>query len=158
MVGALQFPSMIPNAPFIVLSGPALLERSCRRPRTGPRPERGVGRRAIATRSRCSEPTASIPGAVARTAPIEGFLAQLPQSLALGMNFVAAAGGAGLVVVGVAAGLYFAQRRRDYEFAALRAMGDRRPDRSSGRSRSSRCCSSASRSSPASAWATLLLV
>ena len=39
------------------------------------------------------------------------------------MNFVAAAGGAGLVVVGVAAALYFAQRRRDYEFAALRAMG-----------------------------------
>jgi ABC-type antimicrobial peptide transport system permease subunit len=27
------------------------------------------------------------------------------------------------VVVGVASALYFAQRRRDYEFAALRAMG-----------------------------------
>jgi ABC-type antimicrobial peptide transport system permease subunit len=27
------------------------------------------------------------------------------------------------VIVGVAAALYFAQRRRDYEFAALRAMG-----------------------------------
>ena len=39
------------------------------------------------------------------------------------MNFVAAAGGAGLVIIGVAAALYFAQRRRDYEFAALRAMG-----------------------------------
>ena len=39
------------------------------------------------------------------------------------MNFVSAAAGATLVVVGVAAALYFAQRRRDYEFAALRAMG-----------------------------------
>jgi putative ABC transport system permease protein len=39
------------------------------------------------------------------------------------MNFVSAAGGAGLVIVGVSAALYFAQRRRDYEFAALRAMG-----------------------------------
>jgi ABC-type antimicrobial peptide transport system permease subunit len=29
------------------------------------------------------------------------------------------------VILGVAAGLYFAQRRRDYEFAALRAMGMR---------------------------------
>ena len=62
-------------------------------------------------------------GAVEATGPIEGILAQLPQSLAVGMNFTAAAGGLGLVVIGVAAGLYFAQRRRDYEFAALRAMG-----------------------------------
>jgi ABC-type antimicrobial peptide transport system permease subunit len=53
-------------------------------------------------------------------------LAQLPQSLAVGMNFTAAAGGVCLVVIGVAAGLYFAQRRRDYEFAALRAMGTER--------------------------------
>jgi predicted lysophospholipase L1 biosynthesis ABC-type transport system permease subunit len=67
-----------------------------------------------------------IPGTVQRTAPIEGVLAQLPQSLAVGMNFTAAAGGVGLVVIGVAAGLYFAQRRRDYEFAALRAMGAER--------------------------------
>jgi predicted lysophospholipase L1 biosynthesis ABC-type transport system permease subunit len=39
------------------------------------------------------------------------------------MNYTAAVGGLGLVVIGVSAGLYFAQRRRDYEFAALRAMG-----------------------------------
>jgi predicted lysophospholipase L1 biosynthesis ABC-type transport system permease subunit len=58
--------------------------------------------------------------------PMEGVLAQLPQSLAVGMNFTAAAGGIGLVVIGVAASLYFAQRRRDYEFAALRAMGAER--------------------------------
>jgi predicted lysophospholipase L1 biosynthesis ABC-type transport system permease subunit len=50
-------------------------------------------------------------------------LAQLPQSLAVGMHFTAATGGMGLVIIGVAAGLYFAQRRREFEFAALRAMG-----------------------------------
>lgn len=122
VAGALQFPSMIPNAPFIVLSGPALLERAAAVPEPGL-----VLNEVWAEGDRDPIPLLRadglIPGAVARTAPIEGFLAQLPQSLALGMNFVAAAGGAGLVVVGVAAGLYFAQRRRDYEFAALRAMG-----------------------------------
>jgi hypothetical protein len=122
VVGALQFPSMIPNAPFIVLSGPALLERAAAVPEPGL-----VLNEVWAEGDRDPIPLLRadglVPGAVARTAPIEGFLAQLPQSLALGMNFVAAAGGAGLVVVGVAAGLYFAQRRRDYEFAALRAMG-----------------------------------
>jgi putative ABC transport system permease protein len=39
------------------------------------------------------------------------------------MNYAAAAGGLGLVVIGVAVGLYFAQRRREFEFASLRAMG-----------------------------------
>ncbi len=61
-----------------------------------------------------------------RAEPIEATLAQLPQSLAVGMNFTAAAGGVGLVIIGVSASLYFAQRRRDYEFAALRAMGAER--------------------------------
>ena len=55
--------------------------------------------------------------------PIIGALAQLPQSLAVGMNFATAVGGLGLVVLGVAVGLYFAQRRREFEFASLRAMG-----------------------------------
>jgi hypothetical protein len=122
VVGAFQFPSMIPNAPFIVLSGPALLERAAAVPEPGLVLNEvwaeGDGNPIPLLRA-----DGFIPGAVARTAPIEGFLAQLPQSLALGMNFVSAAGGAGLVIVGVAAALYFAQRRRDYEFAALRAMG-----------------------------------
>jgi hypothetical protein len=122
VVGAIQFPSMIPNAPFIVLSGPALLERASAVPEPGL-----VLNEVWAEGERNPIPPLRaggfIPGAVARTAPIEGFLAQLPQSLALGMNFVSAAGGASLVIVGVAAALYFAQRRRDYEFAALRAMG-----------------------------------
>jgi ABC-type lipoprotein export system ATPase subunit len=39
------------------------------------------------------------------------------------MNFATAVGGLGLVVLGVAVGLYFAQRRREFEFASLRAVG-----------------------------------
>src|SRR2546430_832712 len=35
----------------------------------------------------------------------------------------AAAGGMALVVIGVSVGLYFTQRRREFEFASLRAMG-----------------------------------
>ncbi len=122
VASAIQFPSMLPNQPFIVMSGSALLERAAAVPEPGL-----VLNEVWAEGERNPVPQLRqkgfFPGDVARTAPIEGFLAQLPQSLALGMNFVAAAGGAGLVIVGVAAALYFAQRRRDYEFAALRAMG-----------------------------------
>ena len=122
VAGAVQFPSMLPNQPFIVMSSSALLERAAAVPEIGL-----VLNEVWAEGERNPVPLLRregfVPGDAARTAPIEGFLAQLPQSLALGMNFVAAAGGAGLVVVGVAAALYFAQRRRDYEFAALRAMG-----------------------------------
>jgi ABC-type antimicrobial peptide transport system permease subunit len=50
-------------------------------------------------------------------------LSQLPKSLAMGMNAAAAVAGLALVAIGLAVGTYFAQRRRDYEFAALRAMG-----------------------------------
>ena len=119
---AIQFPSLIPNAPFVVVSAPALLERAAAVP------EAGLVLNEVWAEGEDSPLPALrragfIPGAVQRTAPIEGFLAQLPQSLAVGMNFVSAAGGAGLVIVGVAAALYFAQRRRDYEFAALKAMG-----------------------------------
>jgi hypothetical protein len=122
VVGAFQFPSMIPNAPFVVVSAQALLERAAAIPESGL-----LLNEVWADGEESPLPALRVlgfvPGDVQRTAPIEGFLAQLPQSLALGMNFVSAAGGAGLVVVGVAAALYFAQRRRDYEFAALRAMG-----------------------------------
>ena len=119
---AFQFPSTVPNTPFIVVSAPALLERAAAVP------EPGLVLNEVWAEGEDSpipalEDAGFIRGSAARTAPIEGFLAQLPQSLALGMNFVSAAAGATLVVVGVAAALYFAQRRRDYEFAALRAMG-----------------------------------
>jgi putative ABC transport system permease protein len=122
VANALQFPSMIPNSPFIVLSTTALLDRAAAVPEQG-LVLNEVWAEGDSTPLPALRERGLITGAVARTAPIEGFLAQLPQSLALGMNFVAAAGGAALVVVGVAAALYFAQRRRDYEFAALRAMG-----------------------------------
>jgi ABC-type antimicrobial peptide transport system permease subunit len=79
----------------------------------GPNPAPALRRRGLTT------------GDVFATAPILGALAQLPQSLAVGLQFTAAVAGLGLVIIGVAVGLYFAQRRRDYEFAALRAMGVR---------------------------------
>ncbi len=69
------------------------------------------------------EDAGMIPGPTEAAGPIIGALAQLPQSLAVGMNFATAVGGLGLVVLGVAVGLYFAQRRREFEFASLRAMG-----------------------------------
>jgi hypothetical protein len=54
---------------------------------------------------------------------IEASLALDPQSLAIGLQYAAALAGIALVVIGVSAGLYFGQRRREFEFAALRAMG-----------------------------------
>lgn len=119
---ATTFPTVLPNGPFVVVSGTALLERAAAIPEVGlalnevwatgdadPRPALGA--------------VGFVPGPVQRTAPIVGALAQLPQSLAVGLQFTAAAAGLGLVIIGVAVGLSVAQRRRDFEFAALRAMG-----------------------------------
>jgi putative ABC transport system permease protein len=119
---ASQFPTIVPNAPFIVVSAPALLQRQLAIP------EEGLNVTEVWANTPHSpvdqlRAAGFVTGEVRSTASIEAILAQLPQSLAIGMNFTAAAGGLGLVVIGVAAGLYFAQRRRDYEFAALRAMG-----------------------------------
>ena len=88
------------------------------------------GRWARRTRSPRSARMASSPGArSSRRSRSRRRWRSCPQSLAVGMNFTAAAGGVGLVIIGVSASLYFAQRRRDYEFAALRAMGaERSPD------------------------------
>jgi ABC-type lipoprotein release transport system permease subunit len=117
---AQAFPSVLGD--FVVVSTPALLRAALRIPEPGlalnevwamgkedPRP---ALRRA-----------GMIPGPTQAAGPIIGALAQLPQSLAVGMNFATAVGGLGLVVLGVAIGLYFAQRRREFEFASLRAMG-----------------------------------
>jgi len=117
-----QFPGVVPNAPFVVVSVQGLLERQFSIP------EAGVTLNEVwANTSEDPSPLIAAegwaPGLVNATAPIEGLLAQLPQSLAVGMNFAAAVAGVALVIVGVAAGLYFTMRRRDYEFAALRAMG-----------------------------------
>jgi putative ABC transport system permease protein len=119
---ASQFPSVVPNAPFIVVDGPDLLERQFAIPEAGLTLSE-VWANGPDDPSQALQDLGFFTGTVEATSPIEGVLAQLPQSLAVGMNFTAAAGGLGLVVIGVAAGLYFAQRRRDYEFAALRAMG-----------------------------------
>jgi ABC-type lipoprotein release transport system permease subunit len=114
------FPSVLGD--FVVVSTPALLRAAVRIPEPGlalnevwamgeddPRP--------------ALEEAGIIPGPTESAGPIIGALAQLPQSLAVGMNFATAVGGLGLVVLGVAVGLYFAQRRREFEFASLRAMG-----------------------------------
>ena len=114
------FPSVLGD--FVVVSTPALLRAAVRIPEPGlalnevwamgeedPRP--------------ALEEAGVIPGPTESAGPIIGALAQLPQSLAVGMNFATAVGGLGLVVLGVAVGLYFAQRRREFEFASLRAMG-----------------------------------
>jgi len=114
------FPSVLGD--FVVVSTPALLRAAVRIPEPGlalnevwamgeddPRP--------------ALEEAGMIPGPTESAGPIIGALAQLPQSLAVGMNFATAVGGLGLVVLGVAVGLYFAQRRREFEFASLRAMG-----------------------------------
>ncbi len=121
-----QFPSAVPNTPFIAVSGPALLERQFAIP------EAGLTLTEVWANGE-DDPIAALEadgffiGDVEATAPVEATLAQLPQSLAVGMNVTAAVGGLALVIIGVAAGMYFAQRRRDYEFAALRAMGARGP-------------------------------
>jgi putative ABC transport system permease protein len=121
-----QFPSTIPNSPFLVVPTRALLERELAVPEASITVSEvwamGTDDPVPALKAQGFTPGLQIQQAQ----PMEGVLAQLPQSLAVGMNFTAAAGGIGLVVIGVAASLYFAQRRRDYEFAALRAMGAER--------------------------------
>ncbi|MGZ8631782.1 MAG: FtsX-like permease family protein [Actinomycetota bacterium] len=119
---ATQFPGIVPNAPFVVVSVQGLLERQFAIPEAGLTLNE-VWANTPADPSAALREAGWVPGLVNATAPIEGLLAQLPQSLAVGMNFAAALAGVGLVVIGVAAGLYFTMRRRDYEFAALRAMG-----------------------------------
>jgi hypothetical protein len=119
---ATTFPTVLPNGPFLVVSGPALLERAAAIP------EPGLALNEVwATGDADPRPALQqvgfVPGPVQRTATIVGALAQLPQSLAVGLQFTAAAAGLGLVIIGVAVGLSIAQRRRDFEFAALRAMG-----------------------------------
>lgn len=118
-VVASSFPSVAGD--FVVVSGPALLEAAQRIP------EAGVSLNEVWATGEDPRPALTKAGfAVGHTesaAPIVAILAQTPQSLAVGLNFAAAAGGLGLVVIGVAVGLYFAQRRREFEFAALRAMG-----------------------------------
>jgi putative ABC transport system permease protein len=119
---ASTFPTILPNGPFVVVSGTALLERAAAIPEPGVALNE-VWAHGDADPRPALEKVGFVPGPVERTAPIVGALAQLPQSLAVGLQFTAAAAGLSLVIIGVAVGLSIAQRRRDFEFAALRAMG-----------------------------------
>jgi putative ABC transport system permease protein len=62
-------------------------------------------------------------GDVTSAAKIQAALDQQPPALAIGMDAAAAIAGLALVVAGVGATLYVAQRRRSFEFASLLAMG-----------------------------------
>jgi FtsX-like permease family protein len=116
------FPSFTPGTAFVILSGPALSDLTGAVPDTVEQVDqvwvRGGG-----------DPTAAIEAAglpvtgELSATQIEGQLAQAPQSLAVGLDAAAAIAGLGLVIAGVTATLYFAQRRREFEFASLRAMG-----------------------------------
>jgi putative ABC transport system permease protein len=60
---------------------------------------------------------------VTSAAKIQAGLDQKPPALAIGMDAAAAIAGLALVIAGVGATLYVAQRRRSFEFASLLAMG-----------------------------------
>ena len=114
------FPSVAGD--FLVVSTPALLRAAVRIPEAGLALNEMWASGSTDPRLALQE-RGLIPGATEAAGPIIAVLAQLPQSLAVGMNFATAVGGLMLVVLGVAVGLYFAQRRREFEFASLRAMG-----------------------------------
>jgi hypothetical protein len=119
---ATSFPGIGPTTPFIVVSGPALFQLQ------GAVPGQG-GRVTEVWAHGDTDPTLAIQQAgfpvvdLLSARAIEGRLAEAPQSLAVGLDAAAAIAGLGLVIAGVTATLYFAQRRRDFEFASLRAMG-----------------------------------
>jgi FtsX-like permease family len=120
-VGTVQaFPTMLGE--FVVIPSPALLERAYRLPDSTLRINEVWAMGSENPRTGI-EAAGFLPADIEDSARLVTLLAQLPQSLAVGMHFTAAAGGMGLVVIGVSAGLYFSQRRREFEFASLRAMG-----------------------------------
>lgn len=112
-----------PTAPgdFFVVSTPAFLRTAARVPEAGP----SLGE--VWATGEDPRPWLEREGFLVRTTaaagPIEAFMAQLPPSLAVGLDGATALGGLGLVTIGVAVGLSLAQRRREFEFASLRAMG-----------------------------------
>ncbi len=120
---AAQVPGTAQGAPTIVVSAPALLERQLAIPGTpAVRMNQVWAAEDDGLASRLEQDGFVLEEAQA-SEPIESMLSQLPKSLAMGMNATAAVAALGLVAIGLSVGTYFAQRRRDYEFAALRAMG-----------------------------------
>ena len=119
---ATRFPTLAPDQPFLLVSLPALLERA----ESIPEASVGIGEvwaRGSDDPAGLLEALGFVVGETRAAEPIAAGLAQLPRSLAVGMHLTAAASGIVLAVLGVSAGLYFAQRRREYETAALEAMG-----------------------------------
>ena len=119
---ATRFPTLAPDQPFLLVSLPALLERA----ESIPEASVGIGEvwaRGPEDPAGRLEALGFVVGETRAAEPIAAGLAQLPRSLAVGMHLTAAASGIVLAVLGVSVGLYFAQRRREYETAALEAMG-----------------------------------
>ena len=120
------FPGIPPATPFVVASGPTLFALQGAVPDAIQRVDQvwAVGD---------TDPTAALGdagfqvGHIVSAQALEARLAEAPQSLAVGLDAAAATAGLGLVIAGVTATLYFAQRRRDFEFASLRAMGTSAP-------------------------------
>jgi hypothetical protein len=115
------FPGVPSLTPFVVISQPALQDVL----RATPQPPS----MAVQVWTMGDDPTADLHADGYRVtdatsaAAIQAGLDQQPPALAIGMDAAAAIAGLALVVAGVAATLYVAQRRRAFEFAALLAMG-----------------------------------
>ena len=115
------FPGVPPSSPFVVVSQAALQDVM----RATPEPPSV----AVQAWTMHPDPTAELQAGGYRVidatsaAAIQAGLDQQPPALAIGMDAASAIAGLALVVAGVAATLYVAQRRRAFEFAALLAMG-----------------------------------
>jgi predicted lysophospholipase L1 biosynthesis ABC-type transport system permease subunit len=119
------FPTAPAGQPFLIVSEPVVLTRL----QSIPDSSQGITQ---VWASGPDSPAAAIRkagmhvNAVTSAVDLERRFTLNPQSLALGMHYTASVGGMALVVIGVGVGLYFAQRRRRYEFATLRALGTER--------------------------------
>jgi putative ABC transport system permease protein len=115
------FPGVPSTSPFVVVSRTALQDVL----RATPEPPSV----AVQAWTMHSDPTTDLQAGgyhvvdATSAAAIQAGLDQQPPALAIGMDAASAIAGLALVVAGVAATLYVAQRRRAFEFAALLAMG-----------------------------------
>jgi predicted lysophospholipase L1 biosynthesis ABC-type transport system permease subunit len=115
------FPGVGVSAPFIIVSQPALADVLRSTPDPPPT--------SLEAWSMGADPTSALAAAgrsveeLQSAAVVQSTLDQQPPALAMGMDAAASIAALVLVVAGVAATLYVAQRRRAYEFAALLAMG-----------------------------------
>ncbi|HJP65535.1 MAG TPA: ABC transporter permease, partial [Actinomycetota bacterium] len=116
-----RFPGEVAPS-FVIVSAPRLFAELSR----VPQPCGGINEvRSMSGASpvHALEAAGFAPTGVRDAHAIEATLSQDPQTIALGMHFAGAAGGMVLVVIGLGVALYFGQRRRTFEFAALRSLG-----------------------------------